>query len=86
MRSRSLSFGLQVCVGAHDTDGCVSVTDRTLINSFKHGLSLCVCLLGDGGGGGMVRKVAENKTTLFLLTTNKSSNLIIISVEGFSEQ
>lgn len=51
MRSRSLSFGLQVCVGAHDTDGCVSVTDRTLINSFKHGLSLCVCLLGDGGGG-----------------------------------
>lgn len=83
MRSRSLSFGLQVCVGAHDTDGCVSVTDRTLINSFKHGLSLCVCLLG---GGGMVRKVAENKTTLFLLTTNKSSNLIIISVEGFSEQ
>lgn len=48
MRSRSLSFGLQVCVGAHDTDGCVSVTDRTLINSFKHGLSLCVCLLGGG--------------------------------------
>lgn len=56
MRSRSLSFGLQVCVGAHDTDGCVSVTDRTLINSFKHGLSLCVCLLGGGGYGAKGRR------------------------------